>query len=92
MRSKQGGERMPLGWAPKSRDLPIPHPLGWEGGWRAHGGDTNPWDSATRTGKNLKWGLICNCWGFGGGHFDKGQRGHPKGKAWGPKEGGSREL
>ena len=90
--SKRGGKRMPLGWAPKSRDLPIPHPLGWEGGWRAHGGDTNPRDSATRTGKNLKWGLICNCWGFGGGNLDEGQRGHPKGKAWGPKEGGSREL
>ena len=24
--------------------------------------------------------------------MDEGQRGHPKGKAWGPKEGGSREL
>lgn len=72
---------MQLRRAPGSRGVPIPHPLGWEGGWRAHEGETNSGDSTTRTGKSLKWGLVCSCWGLGGGNLGKGQRGHPKGKA-----------
>lgn len=33
-------ERLQLGWAPRSRGVPIPHPLvGWG---RAQGGETDP--------------------------------------------------
>lgn len=83
---------MQLCRAPGSQGVPIPHPLAAGGGGKAQRGNTDPRDTPTRAEKSLKCGVVCSCWGCGGGNLDKGQRGHPKGKARGPKEGRSGEL
>ena len=56
--------------------MPIPHPLGWVGD-RGQCGETDPRDAPTRAEKGLIWGVVCSCWGSGGGNLGKGQRGHP---------------
>lgn len=82
-------ERMQLGEAPRSRGVPIPHPIVVGGGLK---GVRRTPGASPRAGKNLKWSVVCSCWGCGRGKLDKGQRGHPKGKARGPKESRSQEL
>lgn len=71
---------------------PSPTPLagswGCGGRWRVR---RTP-GLAGRDREEPEMGFSLQLLRLGGGNLDKGQRGHPKGKAWGPKEGRSREL